>query len=77
MEQEFLDIVPHSNGWCFVGHGLRSPAYSSYHLALAAAKKLRSERKTGNAPVLRHLDLKGRLLPIDDRFVFAEPHFAG
>lgn len=77
MEREFLDIVPHSNGWCFVGRGLRSPAYPSYHLALAAAKKLRTERKSDTPPVLRHLDLKGRLLPIDDRLVFPEPRFGG
>ncbi len=77
MEREFLDIVPHSNGWCFVGRGLRSPTYPSYHMALAAAKMLRSERRTNSAPVLRHLDLKGRLLPIDDRSVFPEPRFAG
>jgi hypothetical protein len=65
MTQEYCDIVPQANGWCFLSEEGQSPVYPTYRLAVEAAQ-LFSDKQVSlrKVTVLRQQDLKGRMQEI-------------
>jgi hypothetical protein len=62
MTQIYCDIIPQADGWCFLSEEGQSAVYSSYRLAVEAARTYSeaqvAKRKT---TVLRQQDLRGRM----------------
>ncbi|MBC2771709.1 hypothetical protein H6M51_02480 [Rhizobium sp. AQ_MP] len=65
MTQVYCDIIPQSNGWCFLSEQGQSAVYPSYRLAVEAARR-HSDEQIANRKitVLRQQDLRGRMLEI-------------
>jgi hypothetical protein len=65
MTRVYCDIIPLSNGWCFLSEDGQSAAYPSYRLAVEAARCY-SESKSAprKMTVIRQQDLRGQMLEL-------------
>lgn len=65
MTRVYCDIIPLSNGWCFLSEDGQSAAYPSYRLAVEAARRYSESRSAPRKmTVIRQQDLRGEMLEL-------------